>query len=70
MCGWGRLGDYRPMTSNAHLAAVYVVAPDVPAGLTLNEYRRRRRRPRRLALRRLADHAQRARRRRLAAPAQ
>jgi hypothetical protein len=34
--------------------SVYVVAPDVPPGLTLGEYRRLRARPRRRALRRLA----------------
>jgi hypothetical protein len=51
---WGRLGDHRPMTSNLPVGALYVVAPDVPPGLTLNEYRRRRPRRRRPGLRRLA----------------
>ena len=48
--GWGQLGDYGRMSSIAPFSAVYVVAPDVPPGLTLNEYRRRRPRRRRRGL--------------------
>jgi hypothetical protein len=59
MYGWGRLSDYRSMTSNAPSGTVYVVAPDVPAGLTLNEYRRRRPRRPRPGLRRLLGLARR-----------
>jgi hypothetical protein len=59
MPGRGCLGDHRPMTSNVPAAALYVVAPDVPAGLTLNDYRRRRPRRQRPALRRLAGLARR-----------
>ena len=35
--------------------SLYVTAPDVPAGMTLAEYRRRRLRVRRRGVRRLAD---------------
>ena len=38
------------MSSIAPSSTVYVVAPDVPPGLTLNEYRRRRPRRRKRGL--------------------
>jgi hypothetical protein len=59
MRGRVRLGDDRRMTSNVPSSAFYIVAPDVPAGLTLNEYRRRRSRRRRRGLRRLSGLARR-----------
>ena len=54
MRGRVRLGDDRRMTANLPSSAFYVVAPDVPAGVTLSEYRRRRPRRRRRGLRALS----------------